>query len=183
MKISTVFLDRDGVLNENCDPSQRSAKTLKVYPFVPAAIRKLKCAGMDCIIISNQSGVGRGYYTPDENRKMFEKVINIASSEGGSIKAYYYCPHLPEDNCVCRKPKTALLDQAILDHSVKRNESIYIGDSMSDFRMARNGKIPFILVRTGHGRETEKLIKSEKPDSIICDDLSEAVEIILRRYV
>jgi len=183
MKISAVFLDRDGVLNENSDDFVRNTEELIIFPFVPASVRKLNDAGIDCYIISNQSGIGRGYFPLEESVRMFEKILTTTLSYGGKIRDYFFCPHTPEEACICRKPQTGLFDKAVEKYGINRNETLFIGDSPADYYMAVNARIPFVLVRTGNGRITEELLRNEKREFTVCNDLAEAVDLIIRRYV
>lgn len=183
MKISTVFLDRDGVLNEDSGDFIRSAEELILYPYVPESICRLNKAGIDCYIISNQSGIGRGYFSRAESIRMFEKVLSTAASQGGKIRDYFFCPHTPEEACACRKPLTALFDQAEKKYGFNRAEALFIGDSQTDYYFAENARIPFILVRTGKGHKTEELLKREHRAFTVCNDLAEAVDIVIRRFV
>lgn len=183
MKISAVFLDRDGVLNEDSDDYIRSSEELIIYPFVPDSIRILNNAGINCYIISNQSGIGRGFILPEESVRIFDKVLETVRSSGGKIQDYFFCPHTPEDACICRKPQTGLFEKAVEKYGISRNEALFIGDSPADYYMAENARIPFILVRTGKGLKTEEFLKNEKRELTVCNDLSEAVDFILRRFI
>lgn len=180
MKISAVFLDRDGVLNEDRDDYVRSLHDVVLYPFVPEAIRKLTERGVHTIIISNQSGISRGYFSRESAERMFEKVIQGAESTGGKITDYYYCPHQPGEDCSCRKPKTGMIKKAVTDHHISLNETVMVGDSRSDYETALNAGIPFILVRTGKGKRTEKELRSAHPGLIVCNNLCDAVSSIVR---
>jgi len=181
MKISVVFLDRDGVLNEDRDEYIRTVRDVKVYPFVPETIQQLTRLSLKVIIISNQSGINRHYFSREAAEKMFEKVIQAAESAGGRITDYYYCPHTPEEGCSCRKPQTGMIQQAVADHGISLDEALMVGDSRSDYETARNAGIPFILVRTGKGKKTEKELKTVDPDLIVVDTLKDAVSWIVRR--
>jgi histidinol-phosphate phosphatase family protein len=180
MKISVVFLDRDGVLNEDRDDYIRSAGNLTVYPFVPEAIRLLTEAGIKTCIISNQSGISRKYFSRETAEKMFKKVIESAESAGGKITDYYYCPHHPNEGCTCRKPKTGMIQKAVTDHHISLKETIMVGDARPDYETARNARIPFILVRTGKGRAAEKQLRNMDSGLMVCENVLEAVSYILR---
>jgi len=181
MKISVVFLDRDGVLNEDRDEYVRTLRDVKVYPYVPEAILQLTQHAITVIIISNQSGIHRHFFSGDTAERIFKKVIQTAESAGGKITDYYYCPHTPEEGCSCRKPRTGMIQQAVADHNIHLNEALMVGDSRSDYETSRNAGIPFILVRTGKGKETEKALKTMDPDLTVADTLKEAVSSIVRR--
>jgi len=169
-------------LNKDNDNFIRTAEELILYPFVPDAVRKLIDAGIDCYILSNQSGIGRGYFSREESVRMFEKILVKTASHNGKIRDYFFCPHIPEDECTCRKPKTGLFDEAVEKYGIKKDETLFVGDSPADYFMAENGHIPFILVRTGKGLKTEEFLKETNREFTVCNDLAEAVELILRRF-
>ncbi len=181
MKISAVFLDRDGVLNEDRDDYIRSVADLNVYPFVPEAVRLLTDAGIKSYIISNQSGIGRGYFTLDENLKMFNKVMQAAASAGGKISGFTFCPHTPDEGCPCRKPRTGMIRQVVSETGINLDETLMVGDSETDYKTARNAGIPFILVRTGKGSRWDRELRQTDSELMIFGNLLEAVYYILRR--
>lgn len=181
MKISVVFLDRDGVLNEDRDEYIRTVRDVKVYPYVPEAILQLTRHALSSIIISNQSGINRNYFSRETAEKIFNKVIQTAESSGGRITDYYYCPHTPEERCSCRKPRTGMIQQAVVDHRISLDEALMVGDSHSDYETARSAGIPFILVRTGKGKKTEEELKTADPDLMVVDNLKDAVSWLVRR--
>ncbi|MDD3806597.1 MAG: HAD family hydrolase [Candidatus Marinimicrobia bacterium] len=183
MKIQTVFLDRDGVLNEDKEDKDeylRSEEEIIVYPFVPEAIRKLTEKGIRIFIISNQSGINRRFFDEKTVEKMFQKVITYTESTGGKITDYYYCPHLPEEECSCRKPKTGMLQKAVKEYQLSLKESIMIGDALTDYEMANNAGIPFILVRTGKGKRTEEKLKEKGAKFMVVDNLESAVSFLVK---
>ncbi|MBW6458898.1 MAG: HAD-IIIA family hydrolase, partial [FCB group bacterium] len=106
MKISTVFLDRDGVLNEDKPTYLIRVEDVVIHKDVPEALHKLRAAGIRVFVVSNQGGIGRGLHNRENAEKIFRKVIEGSEAGGGKIDGWYYCPHAPEDTCSCRKPRT-----------------------------------------------------------------------------
>ncbi len=179
MKKPAVFLDRDGVLNE-----ERSyifdAKDLVIYNYAWDCVEKLHKAGYLAIVISNQSGVARGYFTEEDVRAINDIVLNETA-----VDDIFYCPHyaggsVPEYSidCECRKPKTGLIDRACQKYDIDLSRSFMIGDRESDIQTGTNAGLTTILVRTGYGAEEEK--KGLKPD-YICNDLRDAVGVCIER--
>ncbi len=160
--LEAIFLDRDGVLNEDSDNYIRSVEDVSVYPFVSKALKKLTDLGLKIFITSNQSAISRGYFTEETNSDIFKKIISDSEKDNGKITDFYYCPHLPTDNCNCRKPKSGMFLQAAKEYKFDINNSVYVGDSVCDWETAKNLGIPFYLVETGYGIETAETIKKEK---------------------
>lgn len=172
-----VFLDRDGTINEEA-PYIADVQDLHIYPYAASAIKRLNEAGFLVIVVTNQSGVGRGLIHPESLEEIHRVLKKRLAVDGARIDAIYTCPHRPEDLCDCRKPAPGLLIRAIRDHRINPKKSFLIGDKYEDVMAARAVDITPILVRTGHGRETELL--SEVHPVRIADNLADAVEIILR---
>lgn len=156
--MKTVFLDRDGVINENhhnrgyvCNWSD-----LVFINNSLEAISILSQNGFRIYIVTNQSGIGRGFFTEEQLSATHARMIEAIQCADGHIEKIYYCPHHPDDGCECRKPKPGMLHQAAKDNNVDLSESHFIGDSSSDIKAAAAaGAIP-ILVLTGHGQKTYK---------------------------
>jgi len=175
------FLDRDGVLIEEAhyikDPDH-----VKIIPGAYAALKKLKAMGFLCIVISNQSGVARGYFKEEDIRAIEERIDESLSAGDLKIDAYYNCPHHPEGtvheykkDCDCRKPGPGMILKAAAEHDIDLKSSFMIGDKFSDLKAAKNAGCPSqILVRTGHGK---KQIETHNTDGIvIADDIAAAVD-------
>ena len=154
--MKTVFLDRDGVINENhhnrgyvCHWSD-----LVFINNSLQAISILSQNGFSIYIVTNQSGIGRGFFTEKQLTEIHARMIEAIQSANGHIEKIYYCPHHPADGCACRKPKPGMLHQAAIDNNINLSESHFIGDSSTDIAAAAAaGAIP-ILVLTGHGQKT-----------------------------
>ena len=177
-----VFLDRDGTIAEEVGYLNH-ANRFRMFPFVAAAIHRLNEAGLPVVVVSNQSGVGRGYFPESLVHSVNEMMKRELAAAGARIDAIYYCPHTSADHCDCRKPKTALLERAAREHSLELGRSFVVGDRYGDIELARNVRARGILVRTGYG-EGELAWHSAKwpaqPD-FVAEDLSKAADWILRQ--
>ncbi len=180
-----IFIDRDGVINK--DPGGWTENGYVTqwedFHFLPGsinALKKLNGAGYDIVMISNQAGVGKGYYTEksldDINRKMLEEI----EKKGARIKKTYYCVHQPGDNCDCRKPKPGLFKQAERELGVSAAGNFFIGDGKMDIEAGAGMGMRTILVLSGK-TDLEKMKDwNLKPDYIF-DDLNEATDFILKQ--
>lgn len=173
-----IILDRDGVINHDSDEYIKSPDEWAPIPGSLEAIARLKRAGYTVVVASNQSGVGRGLFTLDMLHKINEKMQREAAEAGGSLDEIFYCPHAPQDNCACRKPKPGLLRDIAtkFNHDLKGVPAV--GDNLRDIEAAQAVGAKPVLVRTGKGMET---IKSGKlPAGVeIHDDLSAYVDALL----
>jgi len=170
-KRPAVFLDRDGTLMRDVDYCG-DPKGVDLFGGVPEALRKLKDFGYKLIVITNQSGIARGYFNEEQYRAVEAEVALQVGR--GLIDATYYCPHLPEDGCKCRKPSPEMIFQAARDHDVDLARSFFIGDKVSDLECGRNAGVKTILVRTGYGSETDGCLAD-----FVAHDLGEAANTIL----
>lgn len=173
--IEIVFLDRDGTLNRDegylADPAQ-----LVLLPGAAKAVAALNAAGVKAVVISNQSGVGRGLVTPEALAQIHRRLIVLLAEQGATLDAIYFCPHRPEEACSCRKPATALPLQAARALGVDAARSATIGDKAADIDLGRRLGGLAVLVRTGEGEKTEKgWVGAARPD-YIARDVYEAVE-------
>ena len=156
MSSKAVFLDRDGTLNE--DPGYINHRDkMKLLPGVATALKSLKDAGFLLVVVSNQSGVGRGIIPPAELPKIHERMDELLGSSGVRIDHYSLCIHRPEEGCPCRKPSAKLLVDAASALQIDLGRSYMVGDKIVDLQAGRNAGVRGVaLVRTGHGLETEK---------------------------
>lgn len=143
-----VFFDRDGTLMEErgycADPSG-----VRLYPRVPEALRMLKDAGFLNIVVSNQSGIGRGYFTEAEYRAVQSELLRQIGEE--LIDASYFCPDAPGALSACRKPEPGMLLEAARDFGIDLSRSVVVGDKASDMECARRAGARAVLVETGYG--------------------------------
>ncbi len=184
---AAVFLDRDGTINEQMGYINHISR-FQLLPGVRRAIKQLNDANVPVIVISNQSGLARGYFPEELLSEVHEKMNMLLAEKGAHVDAIHYCPHHPEakkekfrETCDCRKPKPGLVLQAAKELDIDPEKSFVVGDRWSDIKTAVNCGAKSILVRTGYGRGDEKYIGSHQeiqPD-IKCDDLTEAVGWIL----
>jgi D-glycero-D-manno-heptose 1,7-bisphosphate phosphatase len=165
-----VFLDRDGTLMRDVDYCG-DIKAVDVFEGAPAALRQLKARGYKIIVITNQSGIGRGYFTEKQYRAVEAEVSRQVGQ--GLIDATYFCPHLPESGCACRKPSPEMILHAARDHDVDLTRSFFAGDKNSDLECGRNAGVKTILVRTGYGKETNPALAD-----YVAQDLGEAANRI-----
>lgn len=176
MKMDAVFLDRDGTINIDTgylsDPQQ-----LRLIDGAATAIKQLNEAGIKVIVVSNQSGVGRGVFTNADAVKVNERLVELLAASGARLDAIYYCPHLPDDGCQCRKPATGLVSDAGRQHAIDIKRSCVIGDKASDIGLGRNLGVKSILVLTGVGKEEQS--KLSPPPDYVAQDLADAVSWIL----
>ena len=135
-KLKTVFVDRDGVINQERSDYVKSISELEIYPNVSKNIKLLKDAGFLVIVITNQSAVNRGIITHEIINQIHNSIQDHLKKYGTFLDGFYYCPHVPDENCNCRKPKPGLLQQAILELNIDLNSSWMIGDSDSDIEAA-----------------------------------------------
>lgn len=171
-----VFLDRDGTLIEEANYLSRPEQ-LKLFAFAAAAVRLLNENGFLVVLITNQSGIGRGFFNENDLRAIHEKLVADLAAQNARLDAIYFCPHAPENDCVCRKPKTGMIRQALVDFSIDLENSWVIGDKAIDVELGFNAGTKTALVLTGYGiSEREKL--SEKPD-FVAGNLLEAAEKII----
>ena len=177
-----VFLDRDGTVAEEVGYLNHASR-FRMFPFVAAAIHRLNEAELPVVVVSNQSGVGRGYFPESLVHSVNEMMKRELTAAGARIDAIYYCPHTSADHCDCRKPKTGLLERAAREHSLELGRSFVVGDRYGDIELARSVRARGILVRTGYG-EGELAWHSAKwptqPD-FVAEDLSKAADWILRQ--
>lgn len=150
-----VFFDRDGTLivekNYLHDPD-----AIELIEGAGAAMRSLREAGFGIALITNQAGVGRGYYKISDVEAVHDRLREMLARDGATIDAIYFCPHAPAEDCVCRKPRPAMLETAAREHQIDLKASFIIGDNESDIDCGRNAGVKTILVRTGYGSSLER---------------------------
>jgi len=176
--MKAVFLDRDGVINEDRDDYVKNTHELKVFPGVPESIRKLNDAGYAVFVISNQQGVAKGIIAEMDLFAIQNEIARRVESVGGKIAGFYYCTHLSSENCSCRKPKPGMILQAAREHEIDLAESFMIGDSEKDVFAGRNAGCGTILVLSGHVGTKGSMEPGCAPDHV-APDLKEAVDWVL----
>lgn len=169
-----VAFDRDGTLiaekNYLSDPDQ-----IELLPGAREAVDRLRAAGYGLIVITNQSGVGRGYFGMDTVEAMNQRLEELL----GRFDGIYVCPHAPSDQCDCRKPKPALILRAAAEHGFEPAECVVIGDKDVDVGLGHNAGGRGILVTTGYG--ARHLAEGRTKPDFVAETLGEAVDWILRQ--
>jgi len=158
-----IILDRDGVINEDSDDYVKSLAEWIPIPGSIQAIADLSRAGYVIAVATNQSGIGRGLFDLDELELMHDKLCALVEDAGGEIAGIFYCPHTPEDNCECRKPKSGLIDSIEAELGIPVNNAYIVGDTQRDLEAGFNrGCIP-ALVKTGKGQKALLSLADNNP--------------------
>lgn len=174
-----VFLDRDGTINEEVE-YLNDPEALRLIPGAGKAIRLLNKAGVLAIVVTNQAGVGRGYFVEARVNAIHEQLAKQLAAHGARLDAIYYCPHHPDERCACRKPKPGMLKRAAEEHGIDLGRSFAVGDKVSDLDAGCRVGCRTVLVLTGYGIGAKEHFKSSnyQPD-FIAQNLLEAVQWIL----
>jgi len=173
-----VILDRDGVINEDSEDYIKSPEEWHSIPGSPEAIARLTHANYRVVVATNQSGIGRGLFDIGTFNRINEKMHREISNAGGRIDGIFYCPHRPDEDCQCRKPRPGLFNEICRRLHCDLNGVPAIGDSSGDLQAAQAVGARSILVRTGKGRNTELKLK-KAGDVEVYDDLASAVDALL----
>jgi D-glycero-D-manno-heptose 1,7-bisphosphate phosphatase len=183
---SAVFLDRDGTLIEEVGYLDR-AERVELYPFSIDAVRALNRAGLRVVMVTNQSGIARGFFSEAVVEGVHRHIAGLLETGGARIDAYYYCPHHPDGKvaqyaraCDCRKPGRGLVDRAARDLGIDPAHSFVVGDRWLDVALARAVGARGVLVRTGYGMTEESRPPEHLTADAIADNLIAAVAWILR---
>ncbi len=151
-----VILDRDGVINFDSDNYIRAPEEWIPIPGSLEAIAKLHRAGVQVVVATNQSGIARGYFNEQTLNLIHQKMHQAVRQAGGEINGVFYCPHGPDENCDCRKPKPGLITQIRKQLNLDTRNAPFVGDSIRDIEAAVAGGCLPILVKTGNGRKSAK---------------------------
>lgn len=173
-----VILDRDGVINFDSDNYIKTVDEWQPIPGSIEAIATLSKAGFDICVATNQSGLARGYFTPETLTAMHDKMTSLVTEAGGHINLIEHCPHGPDDGCNCRKPLPGMIENILSKYPQIRAGSVYVvGDSLRDLQAGVAAGCKALLVKTGKGERT--LEKGGLPDrTAVCENLNSAVDII-----
>ncbi len=166
-----IILDRDGVINQDSDQYVRSVDEWIAIPGSIQAIADLSKADFTIAIATNQSGIGRGYYSLVTLDAMHQKMQQLVSDAGGSVDHIVFCPHIDADNCQCRKPLPGMLSQILQTTAAQACETWMVGDSLRDLQAAWALDIKTALVKTGKGEKT-LMNPALKTDTAIFRDLA-----------
>ena len=177
-----VFIDRDGTISEEVGYVNHLSR-YQIYPWTAGAIRILNDAGLKAIVVTNQAGVARGYFTEELVKQVHEKLAGEMTRAGARFDAIYYCPHHPSvgeppyrQTCNCRKPKTGMLERAAAEFEIDVARSFVIGDRYGDIELAHNAGARSVFVLSGYGLgefEYQRQYWKEQPDWV-AKDLLEA---------
>ena len=169
-----VFMDRDGVIIEQV-AYLSSPDQVALIPGAAEALRIVHARGDAAVVISNQSGVGRGYFSMDSVEAAHARIQELLAPYGEKVDAFYYCPHAPEEHCKCRKPQPEMILRAAREHGIDVAASLMLGDRMSDLECGVNaGCAQAVLVRTGYGAEQEAKVSAA--GFAVADDILDAVK-------
>ena len=182
MTQAAIFLDRDGVINENRVDYVKSWEEYRFLPGVFQPLRRLAQSPFTIVVTSNQSPINRGTVTQSEVEGINRRMVEEIQANGGRVDAIFYCPHRPDENCDCRKPKPGLLLQAAERFDIDPSHSYLIGDALSDIAAGLAVGCYPILVLTGRGKEQLPLLQAQGYNGYhVASDLQEAVTWILTR--
>jgi D-glycero-D-manno-heptose 1,7-bisphosphate phosphatase len=171
MLTPAIFVDRDGTIMQDADYCS-DPKDVQIFPGVPEALQRLKSQGFKLIIITNQSGIGRGLFTVDQYHAVEAEVLRQLGN--GLMDASYFCPDVPGQHSSCRKPAPGMILQATREHQIDLSRSFFIGDKEIDAECGHNAGVRTIRVQTGFQRDTSGSVADW-----VAKDLPAAAEIIL----
>ncbi len=169
-----VILDRDGTINQEVGHLSRPEQ-VSLIPGAAAGLRHMQEHGVGIIVVTNQSVVGRGTIDHSRLEEIHERLRSLLEEQGVFLDGIYACTHSPEDDCGCRKPKTALVDKAARDFGFRPPECFVIGDKVSDIELGRRIGAVTLLVRTGYGADYP--VDGVTPDHVV-SGLEEAAAVI-----
>lgn len=176
-----VFLDRDGVINEDRTDYVKSWEEFRFIRGVRGALGRLRETGLPVVVITNQSAVNRGLIHPEILEAIHRKMIWGIEKAGGALAGIYFCPHRPDESCDCRKPRDGLLRRAVRELNLDPSRSVFIGDTRKDLAAGESVGCRTVLVLTGQGRKTlgELLgAKSSLKNLTVCSDLPAALALV-----
>jgi D-glycero-D-manno-heptose 1,7-bisphosphate phosphatase len=167
---AAVFLDRDGTLIEDVG-YPRDPETVRILPGAVDALHLLTASGLMLVVVSNQSGIGRGIVSPEEAKAVHERFVDEFAAAGVRFDDVRYCPHGPEDGCRCRKPSPAMLHDAAVALWVSLSDSFMIGDKVSDVEAGRQAGCRTVLLNSS--------VDAEIDADLVTPDWRQAVDFIL----
>jgi D-glycero-D-manno-heptose 1,7-bisphosphate phosphatase len=188
-RLPAVFLDRDGTLMRDLGYLSDPRK-VRLYPGAAPALRLLRKAGFRLVVLTNQSGVARGYFTPAAVGRVNARFRRLLGAKGARVDGIFYCPHLPGGSvksfsrpCSCRKPAPGMVRQACRKFPLDLKRSWMVGDKLDDLRLAGKAHLAgALLVRTGKGRGSERLLKGPLRATPVTGDILAAARWIVRNF-
>jgi len=179
--VKLIILDRDGVINEDSDDYVKSVDEWEPIPGSIEAIADLSKAGYTVAVATNQSGISRGLFDEFELAAMHQKMCSLVEEEGGQISGVFFCPHGPDDDCDCRKPKTGLIEQIECEFGTTVQNLPFVGDSAKDLMCAKLAGCTPVLVLTGKGEITIAESSASELDGVsVFNNLKEYVDSLLQ---
>ncbi len=180
MKHPALFLDRDGVIIENCSNYVRSWADVDIFPQAVAALAAVRDCPYRIVLVTNQSAVGRGLISRATAEAINDRLLAHVRAAGGRIDAVYMCPHGPDDGCDCRKPLPGLLLRAAEELDIDLSRSVMIGDALSDVMAGQAAGARAVLLRTGRGGDQELLPgAADLPPFLVHDTLADALPAVI----
>jgi D-glycero-D-manno-heptose 1,7-bisphosphate phosphatase len=174
-----LLLDRDGTLivekNYLSDPEE-----VEVIPGVIKGLRTLRDKGFRFVVLSNQAGVGRGYYKENDVYAVNNRMLELLSQQGITFDGVFFCPHHPDAGCLCRKPRPGMAYKAMDEIGFSLEKAAFIGDKACDIELGKSLGIPAILVRSGYGKEQEAALTDVA--DFIANDMEEAAQWLCYRF-
>lgn len=181
-----IILDRDGVINRGSTSYITHPKEWEALPGSLEAIAQLCRADYRVVVITNQAGIAKDLYTINTLNRIHQKMLDELQAVGGELSAIFFCPHADEQNCKCRKPKPGLFLELAQRLQCDLSETFAVGDSLRDLQAAHSAGAKPVLVKTGNGTETEKILKEQTiqkelnvSEIPIYNDLAEFVNTLL----
>ena len=174
--IPFVILDRDGVINADSPYYIKSVDEWQPLPGSLEAIGRLTTAGYRVFVATNQAGISRGRLTLKTLHNIHQAMLREVEQYGGRIVDIKYCPHLPSDNCKCRKPEPGMLLELADDYDLNLSQGYFVGDSVKDLNAAKSAGCKAVLVLSGNGRDTLTLVPDQEP---VYTDLAEFVDALI----
>jgi histidinol-phosphate phosphatase family protein len=184
IRSKVAFLDRDGTIIED-KVFLGNPDEIEFFPGAIQAIKILRKSGYKIVVISNQSGIGRGILTKEMVKGVNECLLQRLKEKDAPADALYFCPHHPDDSCDCRKPKTGMIKKAVTELKLDLKNAVVIGDHLCDIQLGKNIGAKTVLVLTGHGKKELDQLENigVKPD-LVAKDLLDAANWVknLKKY-
>lgn len=182
-----VILDRDGVINKDSPDFIKSPEEWLPLKGSLQAIARLSQAGYDVVVLTNQSGIGRGHFSAAALGRINTRMMEHVQQHGGRIESVLFCPHHPDDDCDCRKPKTGLYDELASRLNISFSGVFSVGDSVRDLQAAQAAGAKPVLVKTGNGKQSLKKIINNPDlglnDTPVFDKLGDFVDALLKEEI
>lgn len=171
-----ILLDRDGTLIVEKDYLDKP-EGVELIAGAADTIRRLRHSGHKVVLITNQSGVARGYFTEEDVKRVHQRIVELLAEADTALDGIYYCPHGPEDGCDCRKPKPGMVKAAARETGLPLENAVVVGDKPADIKAGKDVGAMAVLVRTGYG-ETTKGKLTDQPDAIL-DSVADLATFLL----